>query len=332
MGIPKLNKILIDRCSQNAISKFHIETLYKKKIAVDISIYLYRFLADGNFMEQVYLFLSLFKYYCIEPVFVFDGKPPPEKRGIIQKRRLEKRAAKDEYDILEKQMEEIDNVTMDDIHKMEIHKRIAVQEVHKRMEVLKKKMVRVKWEHIDNAIELIHEFGFIHYLAPHEADQLCVYLAKKGDVHAIMSDDMDMIISGCPRVIRNLNMSTHEAILYDNCQIIRELQLSLEHFRQIVILSGTDYNNTSSISIKKAFEIYSQYSAENSGNTFYDWLSSQKLITDDFMEIYNMFETDNSAKELDTFLESASPQPKKMSVSAIKTIMKPYRFIFLANK
>jgi flap endonuclease-1 len=320
MGIPKLNKILMDKCSQNAISKIHLKSLYKKKVAVDISIYLYRFLGDGNFMENVYLFLSLFKYYCIEPIFVFDGKPPPEKQGTIKRRKIEKRAAKDEYDILENQLEEIDDI-------LEIEKR---KDIVKRMDLLKKKMVRVKWEHIDNTIELLQEFGFIHYLAPNEADQLCVHLAKRGDVYAVVSDDMDMIISGCSHVIRNLNMSTHDAFIYNNDQIIRELDVTLEHFRQIVILSGTDYNNPAlSISIKKAFDIYSQYKNTNNGNTFYEWLHSKELIMDDFMTVYKLIETDNSAKELDIFLDAAVPQPKKMSVSAIKSIMRPYRFIFL---
>lgn len=313
MGIPKLNKILVERCSQKAIHKIHLEHLYKKKIAVDISIYLYRFLGDGNFMEHVYLFLSLFKYYCIEPIFVFDGKPPPEKQGTIKQRKMEKCVAKAEYELLEKQLSEI--VTPE-----------RTTEIHKRMETLKKKMIKLKWEHIDKAIELIQSFGFVHYLAPHEADQLCVHLANRGDVYAILSDDMDMIISGCSCVIRNLNMSTHEVFLYNNDIIIDELNITLEHFRQIVILSGTDYN-TSTITIKKAFDIYLQYESINDGKTFYEWLRAQELVSDEFMNIYNLFEPDTSS--LDVFLEAAEPSPKKISVSAIKEIMRPYRFIFI---
>jgi flap endonuclease-1 len=315
MGIPKLNKILVERCSQRAIYKIHLEHLYKKKIAVDISIYLYRFLGDGNFMEHVYLFLSLFKYYCIEPIFVFDGKPPPEKKGTIKKRKMEKCAAKAEYELLEKQLSYI--VTPE-----------RTTEIHKRMETLKKKMIKLKWEHIDKVIELIQSFGFVHYLAPHEADQLCVHLAKRGDVYAILSDDMDMVISGCSLVIRNLNMSTHEAVIYDNDKIVNDLNISLEDLRKIVILSGTDYN-ASAMSIKKAFDIYAQYKKDTENDTypFLEWLESNQLITDNFITIYNLFEPDNS--ELDVFLQAASPSPQKMSLTTIKDIMTPYRFIFL---
>lgn len=313
MGIPKLNKLLTEKCSPKAIHKIHLREFYKKKIAVDISIYLYRFLGETNFMENVYLFLSLLKYYCIEPIFVFDGKPPPEKQGTIKKRRMEKCAAKKEYDLLEKEL--TDTIS---------HERTI--EIHKKMDTLKKKMIKLKWEHIDKAIELIQSFGFIHYLAPCEADQLCVHLAKRGDVYAIMSDDMDMIISGCSHVIRNLNMYSHEVFIYDTNQIVKELDITIEHFRQIIILSGTDYNS-SSMTIKKAFDTYYQYIASTDDKQFHEWLFSRQLISDEFMTIYKLFEPDNS--ELDVFLEAAVPTPKKISVSAIKEIMRPYRFIFI---
>ena len=90
MGIPKLNKLLIEKCSPHSIKKIHIKKFFNKKIAVDISIYLYKFLGDGYFMEQVYLFLSIFKYYCIQPIFVFDGKPPVEKNALLKRRYCEK--------------------------------------------------------------------------------------------------------------------------------------------------------------------------------------------------------------------------------------------------
>jgi flap endonuclease-1 len=317
MGIPKLNKLLIERCSQKAIYKTHLENLYEKKIAVDISIYLYRFLADGNFMEHLYLFLSLFKYYCIEPIFIFDGKPPVEKYATIKKRKLEKQAASKEYAELEAILETSEE---------------NKYEIEKRMDILKTKMIRVKWEDIDKAIELIQSFGFTYYIAPHEADQLCTYLSVKNMVYAVMSDDMDMIISGCSYVIRNFNMSTHEVFIYNNTQILHELNISLEHFRQIIILSGTDYDTSDKrISIRKAFDLYQQFSQYDIKSPFYEWLSSQEIDIDrdELDMIYNLFDITPYMDELNTFIDTSSTEKKKMSVAAIKTIMKQYRFIFL---
>jgi len=265
----------------------------------------------------MYLFLSLFKYYCIEPIFVFDGKPPAEKYATIKKRKLEKQAANKEYIELETILETNPE---------------NKYEIEKRMEILKNKMIRVTWKDIDKAIELIESFGFIYYLAPHEADELCVYLSLKNIVYGVMSDDMDMIVSGCPCVIRNVNMSLHEAVVYDTPQILNDLQMSLQHFREIIILSGTDYDYSyeKRISIRKAFDLYQQFSQYDTSNSFYNWLSSLMEIDiniDELMSIYKLF--DINMDELTTFIESYSVEKKKISVSAIKTIMKEYRFIFL---
>jgi len=153
MGIPKLNKWLIDNCRHDSIQKIHLTDLQDKRIAVDISIFLYRFLVDGNFMEQLYLFLSTLRYYCIQPVIIFDGKAPAEKRATIQRRQNDKKDAKTQYLLLEEELANTEDI-------------LLRQDIQKKMAALKKRMVRITWEHIDAAIELIKAFGFEYYLAP----------------------------------------------------------------------------------------------------------------------------------------------------------------------
>ena len=92
MGIPKLNKWLTENCSPSSIRTCSLLDFQDKTVAVDISIYLYRFLSEENYYENLYLFFSLFRYYCIHPIFVFDGKAPIEKRATMQKRKQEKQA------------------------------------------------------------------------------------------------------------------------------------------------------------------------------------------------------------------------------------------------
>ncbi len=45
------------------------------------------------------------KYYGIIPIFIFDGKPPPEKRATIEKRKTKKAEAENEYNLLKKKLE-----------------------------------------------------------------------------------------------------------------------------------------------------------------------------------------------------------------------------------
>ena len=298
-------------------------------------------------MEQVYLFLSIFKYYCIHPIFVFDGKPPAEKNALLKRRYCEKQAAQTEYTLLEKTLSDISDP-------------VVFSELQHKMNSLKKKMVRLSYYHIDQVIELINAFGFEYYLAPHEADQLCVHLTVSGKTYACMSNDMDILVSGCPYVIRNLNLMTHEIYMYDTHSILSDLQLSFQEFREIIVLSGTDYelpesteNSTtdvikfSNISIKKAFEYYKQYKSiepvemrfieilqndvDIGENTFYDWLHNKGIIQKQTMQkISSMFDISNYASEMNEFIDKNTPTEKpKMNVSTIKTIMQKYHFIFV---
>ena len=318
MGIPKLNKLLLERCPKS-ITKIHLEKLQDKKIAVDISIYLYKFLTDGDYMEHLYLFLSVFKYYCIVPIFIFDGKPPVEKYALLKRRYSEKQQAYHEYTKIEKDMSsEIDP------NKIE-----AMQEA---MKFLKKKMIRITNTHIDQAIELINAFGYQHYFAPHEADQLCVYLTICGKTYATLSDDMDMIVSGCPIVLRNLNIMGHDVYLYNTNNILSDLEVSIDDFRDIVVLSGTDYeisNKPLNINIRKAFDYYKKYKDANTSNDFYTWLYESGIIeNNELHKISSLLNIDNYKNELDEFIKKhINPKPK-FSVSMIKMIMKQYKFIF----
>jgi len=319
MGIPKLNKLLTERCP-NAIEKINLERLLNKKIAVDISIYLYKFIAEGDYMEHLYLFLSLFKYYCIIPIFIFDGKPPPEKKALLKRRYCEKQEAYKEYKLIEQQIAQVSDPN-------------TLKELEKTMNSLKKKMVRITSDHINKAVELINAYGFQHYFAPNEADQLCVYLTSTGKTYATLSDDMDMIVSGCPLVLRNLSLMNHEVSLYNMQNIVSSFGVSSDEFRDIVVLSGTDYEistNNTNISIRKAFEYYKKYKESECTNDFYTWLNQTGVIENtDLHKISSLMNINTYANVLSEFIQTHIIEKPKFNVSIIKTIMKQYKFIFI---
>lgn len=318
MGIPKLNKWLLSKCSSKSIQRLHLTEFQDKRVAVDISIYLYRFLMDGRYMESLYLFFAILKFYCIQPVIVFDGKAPAEKRATIQKRYKDKQEASSQYSLYEKQLTEATDEKVK-------------QEIQSKMTALKKRMIRITWAHIDNAIDLLKSFGFEYYLAPHEADQLCVHLAQTGDVYAILSDDMDLLISGVPRVMRALNISTHEVFLYDTNAIMSDIQMSLTDFRETVVLSGTDYemkHPTPTLTIKRCFELYQEYISEETPEAFHDWLGQKGIIEPvEFQHICSLFDNTGAFDELAVFIEK-NRATHKLNIPNIKTIMRQYRFIF----
>ena len=114
MGIRYLNRFLKENAS-SSIKFCKLAELSGKKIAVDISIYMYRFASDDILIENMYLMLSVFRHYNIIPIFIFDGKPPPEKKDLLMKRKENREDAQEEYDRLELQLENADNKEKQDI-------------------------------------------------------------------------------------------------------------------------------------------------------------------------------------------------------------------------
>lgn len=80
MGIKYLNRFFLDNCKKKSIFKTHLNILSGKRIVVDTSIYLYKYAVDNAIIENMFLLISIFKKYNIEPIFIFDGRPPPEKK------------------------------------------------------------------------------------------------------------------------------------------------------------------------------------------------------------------------------------------------------------
>ena len=115
MGIRYLNRFLKDNASAS-INLYNLAKLSGKKIAVDISIYIYRFAGDNTLIENIYLMLSIFRHYNIIPIFVFDGRAPVEKLELLQKRKEDKEKAQEEYNKLKNSL----NNEMNESEKQEI--------------------------------------------------------------------------------------------------------------------------------------------------------------------------------------------------------------------
>jgi 5'-3' exonuclease len=317
MGIKNLNQYLLKTCSKKSIQKMYFENIQRKTIVVDISIYLYKFLMDGNYMEHLYTMLAIFKYYIITPIFIFDGKPPPEKWDLIKKRNWEKKDAELKLITMQTDLSNNENITKEEIMEMD---------------ELRKKSLRIKNEDIVKTKELIDAFGFIYYDAPGEADQLCAYFVKKEIAWACLSDDMDMFLYGCTRVLRNLSLMNRSFMFYDSVQILKELQLNYHDFLEIAVLCGTDYNS-GYISLYKTIELYNEYKKLNDSDTFYNWFIQKSHLneTSNFTSICSMFDLSNQSIVLDPFSESFKNDlfTKKTDIQKLKEIMNQYGFIFI---
>lgn len=311
MGIPNLNKYLMDNCTSQSISKKHLSSFAGRKVVIDTSIYLYKFSGSNALVENMYTLITIFRYYKMVPIFVFDGKPPDEKLDILKQRNLLKKVAESKYNDLKQKLE----------GEPEDKSEIVVE-----MEKLKKQFIRIKKESIDAVKSLMDACGVQYCDAPGEADQLCAKMVISKQAWACLSDDMDMFAYGCTRVMRHMSLLNHTVVFYNTNGILRELKIHMRDFREIMILSGTDYNTGISGDLRKTMKHYDRFrTAEpESDRPFHDWLrenTDYKVDGDSFMHIYEMFRiTDNSTVSLNSSC---------MDTGRMKELLKPYGFIFV---
>jgi hypothetical protein len=323
MGIRYLNKFILDNCSQNAVRKINLYEIRNKTIVIDASIYLYKFVGMNALCENLYLMISVLLHYKIYPIFIFDGKPPAEKKDLLTQRSTKKKEAEEKYNQL-KEMKEtlIEMKDMKDRKEEKVNEKIM--EIEEKMTYLKQKFVRIKESDKETMIELLTAYGIKYIEAPGEADELCVNMVMTGRAWACMSDDMDMFVYGCKRVIRQISLMNHTCMFYHIDSILKDLDMSMDIFRQIMVISGTDYNihdNTSLHETIKWYYEYQKYLCKNKGEMqpihhienhknhektinvsdefnananvyFYEWMRcNTKYITDynKLLNIYHMF-------------------------------------------
>jgi hypothetical protein len=134
--------------------------------------------------------------------------------------------------------------------------------------------VNITANSIDKVKELMDSYGACYLEAPQEADELCAILAVKNKVWACLSEDTDLFVYGCPRVLRYLSLLNHTAVLYDMEKILCELGLTQAQFREICVLSGTDYNSCTTYCLEKLLELYKKFlNLSDNTKTFYEWMA-----------------------------------------------------------
>ena len=267
MGIQGLNRFMRSNCL-DGIKQICLWELKGKTIAVDASIYMYRFQGEGALIDGIYQMVSLMHYHRITAIFVFDGKPPAEKHDLLQKRREDKAAAEAAYKNVQERIKTCDE---DDLADLETE-----------ADNLRKQFIRLTQEDIDTVKNLLTLMGVNYYECEGESDSVCAKMVQKKIAYACLSEDMDMFVYGCPRVLRYLSLLKSNVVLYDLGIILNQLHLSFEDFQTICVVSGTDYNMAadSNIELHRALKLFAKYKKRGSGEGYQDWIVKNNYIND----------------------------------------------------
>jgi flap endonuclease-1 len=253
MGIRSLNRYLHGNCSKSAIHRVGINDLRGKTIVIDTSIYIYKYLKEDKLEENFTILINSLLKSRVRPIFIFDGKTPDQKKTLLKERSQNKKDAESEYCVLKKQ-----------------------DPSDKRLIELKRHFVRVKKEDIIMLKELMGRFSVEHIQSEWESDSICANYVKSGVAWACLSDDMDMLVYGCGKVIRDFSLDSLSGQLYVLPTILKELKLSMVDFRDIIVISGTDYSSRidfNEVTLDKTLTLYKEYLTNNKNNgSFYKWL------------------------------------------------------------
>jgi 5'-3' exonuclease len=207
--------------------------------------------------------------------------------------------------------------------------------------------VQINKEKIEKVKTLIRAYGATYYDAPGEADELCALLVVKKKVWACLSEDMDLFVYGCNRVLRYLSLNNQSFVLYHTKGILSSLNMTQKEFREICVLSGTDYNinantdsktniNTTLPNTIKLFRKYQEDHLNNKNNmSFYDWLTCSnkhaEYITDLelLQKINDMFDISNIKEDIRSTLKDLKIVNTPIQKLLVREIMKEDGFLFI---
>jgi flap endonuclease-1 len=321
MGIKHLNKFIRAECS-DAITTIGLNELSGKKVVVDASIFMYRFVADNALMENMYSMMSFFRINNITALFIFDGKPPKEKRKTLNKRRRLKHIAEMQYNRLLRDQDTNDSAQD---HKTQLHA----------LKVLRRRFTRISDDDFQRVWSLMRALGVSYIVADGEADMLCAQMVIKRKAYACVSDDTDLFVYGCSRVLRHINLFDQTVTLYDMHKILNMMRINMTEFRQICVISGTDYHS-GSINLKIALHLFNQYKkcrdeAEEREDVFapdfYTWLhhTNDRFNYDTAMSVYKMFDITNTPMHLVPIADMNAPRDEPL----LRKLMAQENFIFV---
>lgn len=239
-----------------------VASLSGQRLAVDASVYLYKFICMDNQMKGKWLDMFINFIIClrknnIRPVFIFDGKPPKQKERTQKERRAIRHATEQRVLELEELIDTLSEYDFNEKIPKELKKRIdaALNEntkYHSRKEVMKKlnekfkkdnsTVIHITPKHNKQVQDLLTFMGLPWFKATGEAERSCSWMCKWGYAKGVITTDSDVLAYGTPIFIKDLKTNQ------DLCQIIRYqdvlevLDLNEKQFTDFCIMCGTDYN------------------------------------------------------------------------------------------
>ena len=247
MGIKDLT-IFLKEYAPNSISKGNLSQIKsivkssrpdgKMRAAIDTSLFLYKYKyrSGDNFINEFLEQINRLLINNIEPIYVFDGAPPTEKKDTLKQRKERKDNYINKIKELEHQIEEIKQKDSHDNINQEMQKNL-LDEISK----IKRKTIFVTAEDNNKLLYFLDIMNIKHIKRDMEADIVCSKLSSLGLVDFVISEDMDHLTSGTRILLRDFNNKNNYVTVYNLNDAIDKLDITQEKWIELCILFGCDY-------------------------------------------------------------------------------------------
>lgn len=211
MGVRYLLKYVSQKCQ-----KAHVRDFSNSVVAIDVNCLIHKALyTEQPPLMFINRYVRLLRQVNCQIILVFDGLPHPAKKPTTLKR-SERRA------VYKKRGEEL----------LSSGKVVEAMKCFRRCSSISRASV----------YEIMHAMqgspGVEVVEAPFEADSQLAFLTLNGYADYVITEDSDLIVYGCERILFKLKLSG-ECVYYNKNQL--DLPTSFETFRTLCILSGCDY-------------------------------------------------------------------------------------------
>tara|TARA_B100001093_G_C26713802_1_gene964679 strand:+ start:29 stop:1057 length:1029 start_codon:yes stop_codon:yes gene_type:complete len=258
MGIKNLNSFLKKHCP-DVFKTVPLSSYKDTMLAIDISLYLFKYKAlyGEKWLNAFVNLICVLRRQDIECVFVYDNGAPPEKKQEQDSRREQRDKLKAKIEQLEKDICNYEsNMVITDLlrqisDKGEKEKRrllvgnkgnINIRYVKGYLHKIKKQCISISESDFVLTRQLFDAMGIPYVIAKEEAEAYGANLCVNKIVHGVVSEDTDVLTYNTPIFITNLDVSKETCIELRIADILNDLSLTYEQFRDLCIMFGTDYN------------------------------------------------------------------------------------------
>lgn len=296
------------------------EDLAGKRIAIDAYNTMYQFISiirdrftgeplrDSKGMVTSHLSGIFYRTakmleHKIEPIFIFDGKPPEFKKFTTEARsKVREEARKKWQEAVEKK-------------DYEAVRRYSMQ------------ASRLTADMIAEAKRLLDTMGIPWIQAPSEGEAQAAVMVQKGQAWSTGSQDWDSLMFGAPRFVKNLTITGKRKVprkdkyvevvpeIVELDSVLKDLGIGLDQLIVLGILVGTDYNpgGVKGIGPRKALDLVRQHSANPLKGALKAVEWEHEASADDIFKFFKHPPVDDIRDE--------NLKPGRINIEALKKVM-----------